>query len=262
MDEPNPPHRVMLLGRDHSVYGDVSVHPVSDRAACAISVGSDAESPSLRFKGDPDAPNEDAVLVVEQGDLVALAVSDAHLGNEASHEVLAELFHRFERVPTDPPSFLAMIDDLAGGPRGPRHESRASLVVAIHDRGRGTGFGLSWGDSTFVVNRPGGRPRGLNRPTGNFVALSDPRSLAIGKAEPFTFQAAPGDLLIAFTDGVNECHYTSPETSITPDVLAEILADAGPRACDVAEAVVRAALAGAHGNPGGQDNVAVAVAIA
>ena len=62
------PDRVVLLGSEHPDYGHVTWEHPNPWTACALSVGSDPASPSLRFKGDADgAPNEDALLLLDDG---------------------------------------------------------------------------------------------------------------------------------------------------------------------------------------------------
>ena len=100
----NPEPRVALeLGCDHTEYESYALGRLSPRTVWAISVGADRTSPSLAAKGDPDFPNEDALLAVEQGDRVALVVADAHFGRESSHDLLRELSRRgccrFPRIP-------------------------------------------------------------------------------------------------------------------------------------------------------------------
>jgi hypothetical protein len=64
----------------------------------------------------------------------------------------------------------------------------------------------------------------------------------------------------AFTDGVDECHYGHPKTSIRPHHLRALLAELGPAPEPFARRLLALALCGVDGHPGGEDNAAVAVA--
>ena len=60
-------------------------------------------------------------------------------------------------------------------------------------------------------------------------------------------------------DGIDQCHYRQPETSVTPRHLRSLLAETGPEPSRYAQALVELALRGVDGNPGGQDNIALVV---
>ena len=67
----------------------------------------------------------------------------------------------------------------------------------------------------------------------------------------------PGDLVVAFTDGVDECHYGKPESSVRIDHVAELFGVVSSVEVFV-EALGALALSGVDGHPGGQDNLAIA----
>jgi hypothetical protein len=134
----------------------------------------------------------------------------------------------------------------------------------VYDRGSRRGFGVSFGDSSFAVLGPAGvRLADLERPM-RFASPARPASLDPDDGgEAFAFAAAPGELLIAFTDGIDGCHYNHPETSVTPAILADLFAGTPARGADpehYARALIELALAGVDGHPGGQDNIALIVA--
>ena len=56
---------MLLLGVDYGDYDTLAVKTVGERTAAGISIGSDQWSPSLRFKGDLDVRNEDALVAVD-----------------------------------------------------------------------------------------------------------------------------------------------------------------------------------------------------
>ena len=251
-------HRLALLGRDHGVYGALHVAEAGAGAAGAISAGADPDAPSTRFKADPERPNEDALLVLDDGRRSLLAVADSHFGHRASHR----LIERLSDLRAVPGGIRAIVGWLDGGDRWPASaddRSASTLCLTLHDRQTGRGAGFSIGDSTAAVVGPGRSPVRINRANAAYVHPG--RDGRIGRrGELFEFSAGPGALVLCFTDGVDECHYRRPETSLRPAHLAALFARTGADPTAYAEAVARAALAGVDGHPGGQDNIALAVA--
>ena len=76
-------------------------------------------------------------------------------------------------------------------------------------------------------------------------------------ADAFRFEATRGDLLLAYTDGIDECHYREPETSVTPQIMAQLWRETGSQPEAYVRRLVELALAGVGDHPGGQDNLAV-----
>jgi hypothetical protein len=246
------------LGKDHPTFGAIHVEVSPDgRAALAISAGADPDSPARAGKGDPDqVPNEDAALVIDEGERVLIAVADAHFGHQASHALLRAL----GRAPAPPlgiedlRAFLASIpSDETGSDR-----SETTLAVAVLDRVARRVFGLSFGDSTVLLLGAGSHGEPLHRRDDRFVTPARPQTMLGG--EPFTRErVAPEQVLVAFTDGVDGCCYGDPERSLR----AEHLVAMGRRARSVEElvrGVAESALAGVEGAPGGQDNIAIVAA--
>jgi hypothetical protein len=256
--KPQSPAQALLLGRDHIEYGAVHVETVGERSACAISVGSDRDSPSLAAKGDSSVPNEDCLLVVDDGALTLLAVADGHFGIEASHELIERTAARFRHVPEDGAELASFVNDLTYRPPSGSYGSATSFVLGIVDRNAGRGFGVSYGDSTFALIGADKPCRGLNPKNGRFVTLARPSSIALANAEPFFLAFDPGDVVLAFTDGIDECHYGEPETSLTADVMDRLFAESAGDPRTLVETVAAQALAGVDGNPGGQDNLVIA----
>lgn len=250
-------HRLALYGRDHATYGVAHVEPVGPRAAAAISVGADPDSPSMRFKADPRRPNEDALLALDDGRRCLLAVADSHFGHRASH-ALIERLAALEAVPDDLRAVAGWLDGAARFPASVDDHSASTLCLALYDRQTGRGAGISIGDSTFAVIAADRPPVRLNRHTGAYVHPG--RAARISRrGEPFEFVAGPGALLLGFTDGVDECHYRRPETSLGPAHMAGLFAGTGPDPRAYADRLCAAALAGVDGHPGGQDNIALVV---
>ena len=257
MPENEKPQSALELGRDHAAYGHYALGRLSPRMFWAISVGADRGSPSLAGKGDPEQPNEDGLLAVEVGDRALLAVADGHFGQQASHELLAELAARVPPIPGTPEELAALLRRLAE--RDPARDcaSATSLLVASYDRATSEGFGLSFGDSTFAVVGAVGHRREIHSPSAGFVSPERPASLNPQAADRFAFRADPGELLLVYTDGINECHYGEPETSVIPEIMEELWrATAGDPETYLRQ-LVELALAGVDGHPGGQDNLAV-----
>lgn len=248
-----PARTLLLLGRGHQRYGLVTSAGLGDRAAVAICVGDDPDSPSNRFKHDPDVRNEDALCVHDAGGWVAFAVADAHFGPDASHFLVEQLHRAWLRErPTEGDHLLELVaSPLEEYESETRSES--TLVAVVFDRVTGRGFGVSFGDSSFMVLGPGRDPEVINERNGVYVRPSD----FVPPAARFEFDADPSDLLLAFTDGVDECHYRSPATSVRPDRIAAIARAGRYVPLWTAQAIAAAALRGVDGHPGGQDNIAI-----
>lgn len=250
-------YRTALYGLDHTVYGAVHLVDAGPRVALALSVGAEADSPAQRFKADPAHPNEDALVALDDGERCLLAVADSHFGHHASHVIIAGLA-RLAVIPPEPIALAAALDGIDAALVDDDH-SASTLCVAVFHRASQRGFGLSIGDSTFAVVGPERLPVARNRHSRAYVHPGRDRRIS-RRAEAFRFTAAPGDLLLAFTDGIDECHYRRPETSLRPEHLQAIFAEAGPDPARYARRLVQRALAGVDGNPGGQDNIALVVA--
>jgi len=249
----------VLLGQDHADYGIATTVAVGDRAAASISVGSDTRSPSLRFKGSSLVPNEDALCIVDGGDRVVIAAADAHFGHESSHVMIDWLHASFTNtLPTNAVELRATIEGLGHAP-DPETDSESTLVVALFDRVAGHGWVVNYGDSSLVVVTGAGEYRQVNLKDERYVATGD--RWPAGSCSSSAFSADPGDTLLMFTDGVDECHYRHPLTSVRPDHIAALVDRVAGHPADVSRALVSLALAGVDGHPGGQDNSAIIVAM-
>ena len=256
------PSTALELGCDHSEYGRYALGRVSERIIWAIAAGTKPEARSLRAKGDPDYPNEDGLLAAEQGERVLLAVADAHFGREASHDLLADLAGKLSSLPANPDDLAERVRSLARRNPPPDYASETTLVIAVYDRAARTGFGLSFGDSTFAVVGASGHRRPVDRPGSYYASPARRGSLSPEIADRFAFTGNPGDLLLAYTDGIDECHYRKPETSVTPQIMAELWRETGSEPEAYVRRLVELALSGVGRHPGGQDNLAVVAALA
>ena len=252
--------RLLVLGRDHGTWGAVASTEVGSLAAAAISVGTDPDSPSSQFKYDPDVSNEDAGCLTSSHDWTGLAVADAHYGPESSHLLIGRLHTMWGKIrPTDLGHLAQMIEFLRQGDPA-LTDSETTLLTVAYDRATRVGFGISFGDSTFAIAGPNRSATPVNSHDIRFVSPVHRESLRHGTA--FQFRADPGELLLAFTDGIDGCHYRNPATSVQPgDIdLVALQADYAPHA--VVRNLTELALSGVRGNPGGQDNIVVLAATA
>lgn len=254
--------RLLLLGLDHTDYG--AVHAVSQhggRTAAAISVGGDY----VRIrKGDLAVPNEDGCLAIDDGDATLLVVADGHHGHWASHGLLEGLASA--DVPGDLLPLLSTIQRL--GQQLPADRSalpegllvaRSTLLAAVVDRRRQRVFGASYGDSSIFALSDDRLPERFGRKDEHYVSPWSPSSLDPRFVREFSFPVAAGDLVVVCTDGIDECHYGQPATSVGPEVMQRLHRHAkSPLA--FAQALAAQALAGVDGHPGGQDNLALVVA--
>lgn len=252
--------RLVVLGRDHGNWGAVASTEVGSLGGAAISVGSDPDSPSGQFKYDPDVSNEDAGCLHSAIDWTGLAVADAHYGPESSHLMIERLHTMWGKIrPTDLNHLAQMIEFLRQGEPAVT-ESETTLLTVVYDRVARTGFGISFGDSTFAIAGPNRSATPINQHDHRFVSTAHRESLRHGFA--FEFKAVSGELLLAFTDGVDGCHYRSPKTSVLAADIDRVASSCNYKPHDTARAVTELALEGVRGNPGGEDNVVVLAATA
>ena len=256
MNTPDPRlGRLLLLGEDYGEYGAVGSTRVGTHAAAAISVGSSADSPSHQFTADHRVLNEDALCVMEAGSWAGYAVADAHYGPESSHMLIERLHQIWAKVrPTDLDHLSQMLEFLRqGDPAGT--DSETTLLVTVYDRVERTGFGISFGDSSFVLVGPGHTARPINGRDSRYVTTRSRSSLRHGTA--FRFAADPGDMLLSYTDGIDECNYRSPATSVQPHHVQTIVQAASGDTLVAANQLTATALRGVDGYPGGEDNIAL-----
>lgn len=248
-------NRLVLLGKDHSDYG--AYHLAAAGASIGVlSVGGDRRSPSRQFKGDAAVPNEDALLILDDGARALVAIADAHFGHESSQGFI-EALAGLDAVPSGPKALRSALAGLAAP--HPGSASETTLLLAVIDRATGAGFGLTWGDSSLIALEPGGlEGRRLNPRNHRYVTPWRGGPALLHAAEAFDFKAGPGAWILAATDGVDECHYRHPESSVSLGHMARLRGDdAGPES--YARALAELALAGVDGHPGGQDNIALAL---
>lgn len=254
--------RSLLLGVDHTAYGVAHlVTQAGGRTAAAISVGGDY----VRIrKGDHAVPNEDACLALDDGPRTLLVVADGHHGHWASHGLLELLAER--KVPADLLALLGAVQRLAQvvpanqqGLPGGLLEARSTLCAAVLDRHRQCLFGVSFGDSSIFVGSTDRIPERHNKKNEFYVSPWLPGTLDPRRATEFQVTVSAGDLVLVCTDGIDECHYGKPATSVGPQQLQSLVRQCAAPAV-LAQSVAAMALAGIGDFPGGQDNLAVVVA--
>ncbi len=135
-----------------------------------------------------------------------------------------------------------------------------TLLIAVYDRSAHEGFGLSFGDSTFAIVGETGYRQPIGAPGAYYVSPARPGSLNLEVSDTFAFTGNPRDLLLAYTDGIDECHYGEPGNSITPQIMEELWRETGNEPEAFVRRLVELALAGVGGHQGGQDNVALVAA--
>jgi len=256
-DPPKTPGSIALFGRDHVDYGRYDTVCLNrGTTACTISVGADPKAASRKTRGGADSLNEDALYACDLGDQLLVAVADAHFGRESSHWLIAEISRLTPDIPREPQELQRRLRSIQ-----PSHEalvSASTLLVAVYQRSRQHGFGFSLGDSSLAIVAPEGA-RVVNLRSPHFLSPATKGGLDWDQADPFVFFAGPGSLLLAFSDGINECHYRSPRSSVAESHLHQLFREVGPRPELYARRLTELALAGVDGNPGGEDNICLAV---
>lgn len=247
---------IALLGIDHAEFGRVVTrHQAERRTACAISCG--GAGVQVR-KADTAIRNEDACGAVDEHDRTLLVVTDSHAGHHAGHALCEGVLAL--PIPRDPLALLGAIAALADERNPPPDASATTLLVAVWSRESGRGFGVSYGDSSLVVLGRTAPAVLATRKNTRYVTPAEAHTLAPQLANEFEFVIPPDGIAVAFTDGVDECCYRTPDLSIRPHHLQALVA-AGSGPIDVEEFVTSLAtlaLTGVDGYPGGQDNIAIA----
>jgi serine/threonine protein phosphatase PrpC len=243
----------LLLGRDYPDYSAVHFREMDGETLAAISTGGDPDSPSLLHKGDPLIPNEDAILMMQEGSQRLLAVADGHHGCGASHAVLETLATSCRRIPETPRDLqdvLRLIERMAWP-----DNSGTTLTLACLNAEANLCFGVQWGDSALLTF---GEKGALYRTESGQDYLH--KGCSTGQVLDFQFPLTGVSTVALFSDGIFECHYRSPLTSIRPAALHSMWQRCQPDLRRTATVIVAAALAGVNGYPGGQDNISLVLA--
>lgn len=234
-------HALHLTGSDHLSYGELTVVEAGPLVA-AMSVGADQFSPSMQFKGN--VPNEDALSARTDGPRARLIVADSHFGNEAS-DLLVRAVHGAPYDIAEAPLIVS---------RSANDGSETTFTSVWLDRDAGRVQVHAFGDSLALRLRRDGGATVMVDADSRFVT---PEAFAWADAQQDSFAVEAGDVLLAFTDGVNECHYRNPGTSITLDHIRAMFHEHPGDLRAFVEQLGEQALRGVDGNPGGQDNIAI-----
>lgn len=228
---------VLLVGADHEVGSRLTVVGADDLFG-AICVG-DERAPTWRSKGA--LANEDALSGRDDGRFARLVVADSHWGGEASCH-LVEALH-------DAPLHDAL-PTVAAEPA--TDGSETTLTVVWLDRQAGAARVQSCGDSLAL------RLRGDQAMTLHELDTfyTSPQEFSWDLTSAAQVAVEPGDVLVAYTDGVHECNRGRPGRSVAPHHVAEIYRRAQTLEEFVLE-LATTALVGVDGNPGGEDNIAI-----
>lgn len=249
----------LLLGEHSKKYGEVDYFYIDRSIACAISVGSDPNSPSLVFKGNKDSANEDALFVYADEERIIMAVADSHFGQWASHTIIAGLYENYRKL-TSLEHIYRVFQDICNTKHNPNEHSETTLTLVSVDSATGGGIGVSFGDSSALLINTTGVLR-QNIKNNNYVSPNRSLSLEAGFANEFEFNVSKGDVLMLFTDGVDECHYGHPETSIQDNHILGMYSKHPDNPALFVSELAMQSLSGVNGNPGGQDNIAIAAAL-
>lgn len=259
--ESGPLSRVVLLGRDHldANHRTTCVVGHERRTACSISLGG---HDAIARKAGASVPNEDSLFAADFGASALHAVADGHRGHLASHEAI----RRVADEVTGPETLTALLRSLdwltAPDPaQDPEDTSATTLSLCAIDRVRGEVEGWSTGDSAvFHLSAERGIRR-LDAPDKNFVSPGRSAVPERGATQRFQSAVRPGDVILSCSDGVFECHYGSPETSLTLADLESLFIRFSGDVVAYVEAISHEALMGVRGHPGGQDNIAIVASV-
>ncbi len=255
---------IALFGEDHGVPLEYALATVGGDAdvreptAFAISVGGRAV---LVKKAEQDVPNEDCLYAFDDGRCVVHVVADGHHGHESSHDLVELLADEFDRRgPTiDLIEALERIHQAAADSEPV--ESRSTLLVASLDRREGLLRGFSIGDSAIFLGDLESGVRRVIAPTQHYAAPWDLASLAVPASSRFEIPVRDGMWVVTCTDGVTECEYGSPDTSIQASDIEALMIRAGGSPEAFVDDLAAMALKGVRGHPGGEDNVAIIASI-
>jgi serine/threonine protein phosphatase PrpC len=244
-----------MLGKDYADHGEVGYCTVSSNLTCAISIGAKQNVSSLTHDAFFKHSNEDALLAAFNNDYILLAVADAHFGDWASHALITGLAEQSHNI-SDISSMYNILDNLHNLYSDSTQTSETTLIAISINRKTRVCEGISIGDSTaMIVNND--YTKRINSKTRCYASPNNSADMYEAMADEFFFQLSKNDCLILFTDGVDECHYGHPETSINDETIHAIYNENSDNSMKFTTQLTKLALSGVNNNPGGQDNIAV-----
>lgn len=236
------PRSICLLGRDYPDLGPMGLAGFPDGGALAISRGA---FPKSYLHQDP---NEDAALLVRDGDAVLIAVADGYNGVAASEVVMGSTREHAARLLADSEKGFCeavgvLCAEIADRLKRAGRSRTCLMLAALRD---GHCDAACFGDSMLFRSserQPASRVNDL------VLGSGDPLPGATLDAWYTGFDCLPGERLAVMTDGVT--NFVRRQAS-----LARLLADASD---DLAAALqtLQAAM-----RDGAGDNLAVATVIA
>lgn len=249
--------RHLLLGEDHGALKQFAVTASADqRAALAISSGWELAAASKRAKGSKDHPNEDAGWLAWGEEHAVAVVADAHHGREASHDLLRAIHERDDLPPTEPAELKRWMAKVIASLPASSARSGAAVLLVVLDRARHEATYWATGDCTAYRITARGRVERVIRRRSGYFHRADGSQLS-PRAARLTLRR--GDGLLLATDGLFECCYGDASRSVQPEDIEATLAVAPPDAAGTLAAIMKLALTGVRGQPGGQDNVCLAL---
>lgn len=239
--------QVLLSGQEHVHLGAVAWEGL-DGVHVGLSAG---QSPAAEAAAQKLYANEEAVALLGDGQRVLVALCDGHQGS-AGHVLAREILSRAQG---ELPNSLSQLSRLLLEPfAGCEPGSGTTLLLVCIELASGRVFGLSFGDSSALVLTSRGCTV-LNRHSDNYLHPHQPTRFEL--ASTFSYLLGPGEGLLLYSDGLNECCYGQPSRSLQLRHLWECFWNADQQAQGWASAVAAQALAGVDGHPGGQDNLSL-----
>lgn len=263
MAESAPLPTVLLLGQDHLAADRYAMCSVGDdwKTVCSISLGG---LDAIPRKGGTQVPNEDCLFAADFGTTAFHAVADGHKGHRASHSLIERVADLVDSPGAVTAPFRTndwIYEDIPEDPPEEGDISRTTAALCAIDRERLTAQGWSVGDSAVFHLSLAHGIRRLNESNTVYVSPFQAEPLGAGSVTRFQVDVRPGDAILTCTDGVFECHYGSPATSLLPDDLESLFIRYSADIDAYVAAISHDSLMGVRGNPGGQDNIALIATI-
>ena len=242
--------RVVLRGDDLPQLGRRRVEAISPRLAAGLTAG--AKPKSYTYTD----PNEDAVLIVDSGDVTLLVCADGHNGMASTRAAIDAVLRRWGEGPPRPEEVgddeLVALWHTAGeaviaaGAAAGQPDSRTTLVVAVIATGA-----IRWatmGDSMLAVVEPRGEVTFLGERRSHFVGWPMSPTEVAQRLPRGREDVRSDSWVILATDGLTDF------VADLEGTLARAV-EASPEASTVVERLIEAACEGGAG-----DNVAVVAA--
>jgi len=249
-----------MLGKDFTAHGDIGFCALSEYISCAMSIGAEQTVSSLTYDAFCKHSNEDALLAAVHDDTILLAVADAHFGDWASHQLIAGLAEQSHNI-SDLASIYKVLDNLHEMYSDSTITSETTLIVVSFNKKTRFCEGVSIGDSTAMIINSAQAKR-INMKSHNYASPNYSANMYEAISDEFSFQLSDHNCLVLFTDGVDECHYGHPETSVGDEDILTVYKKYSNDSMKFTSQLTQLALTGVNNNPGGQDNIAIVSLIA